>query len=364
VKSPPSFATIGLSLDPLDTLFFRDGRPFEPASRIASGLPVPQTLAGALRTWLLREAGCDFEQLRKAMIAGASFVAAAAGQLPELDAISRLMFRGPWFARNGKPLVPVPATLRWIDEDRAIIRRLDPLRDRLPGWEDAGTELLPLWCRDPRPAEPVRGYLTMSGLASFLAGKMPAETDIISSETLFVHDRRTGIAIEPETLATTEGMIYGVSLLALAKDVSLYAEVLGDAKALARVPEVQAAIPLGGESRRVIVRKRPPVTWPVVGPTDRQGRGTLVLLTSPAPFDDRWKPGFLAPVAAAVAGCVSVSGWDLARGGPKPNRFAVEAGSVYFLSQPLNPPTPGSLCATDDAALGWGTFLEGVWSHV
>jgi CRISPR-associated protein Cmr3 len=40
---------IGLRLEALDVLFFRDGRPFGVATRGASGLPTPQTLLGALR---------------------------------------------------------------------------------------------------------------------------------------------------------------------------------------------------------------------------------------------------------------------------------------------------------------------------
>ena len=59
-------ATVGLRIDPLDVLFFRDGRPFTPASRGASGLPTPQTLAGAVRTHLLQHAGCDFDALWEA----------------------------------------------------------------------------------------------------------------------------------------------------------------------------------------------------------------------------------------------------------------------------------------------------------
>src|SRR5260370_1121735 len=54
---------IGLRLDPLDTLFFRDGRPFDAASRASGGLPLPQTFAGAVRTYLLARAGFDFAAL-------------------------------------------------------------------------------------------------------------------------------------------------------------------------------------------------------------------------------------------------------------------------------------------------------------
>ena len=45
--------TVGLCLEPLDVLFFRDGRPFTGSERSVSGQPLPQTLAGAIRTGAL-----------------------------------------------------------------------------------------------------------------------------------------------------------------------------------------------------------------------------------------------------------------------------------------------------------------------
>ncbi|HPP52176.1 MAG TPA: type III-B CRISPR module-associated Cmr3 family protein, partial [Thermoguttaceae bacterium] len=54
---------VGLWLESLDVLFFRDGRPFSAATRVRSGPPMPQTLAGAIWTALLRQAGCDIPRL-------------------------------------------------------------------------------------------------------------------------------------------------------------------------------------------------------------------------------------------------------------------------------------------------------------
>ena len=59
----PGVARVGLCIDPLDVLFFRDGRPFDAASRAYGGLPLPRTIAGALRTALLASEGFDFAAL-------------------------------------------------------------------------------------------------------------------------------------------------------------------------------------------------------------------------------------------------------------------------------------------------------------
>ena len=79
-----------------------------------------------------------------------------------------------------------------------------------------------------------------------------------------------------------------------------------------------------------------------------------------------WVPGAIAGnvLSAAVPGYRAFSGWDLALRGPKPTRFAIEAGTVYFLAEPLAAFQPPSLCRAEDAVLGWGHVVNGVWSHV
>ena len=86
-----------------------------------------------------------------------------------------------------------------------------------------------------------------------------------------------------------------------------------------------------------------------------------MLLTTPAWFNG-WNPSGIEPIAAAVGNGQAVSGWDLAAGGPKPNRFMVPAGSVYFL--PAGTQIPEEIVNNEDATLGWGCFLEGNWNYV
>ena len=145
--------------------------------------------------------------------------------------------------------------------------------------------------------------------------------------------------------------------------MAFYAEVTipdeGDPTLLEQVKSLQ----LGGEGRRVRSTVRGHVyAWPEPAPAQR-GQKPLLLLTTPSCFAARWRPAALNGrlLAAAVAGHVAVSGWDLARGGPKPNRFAAQAGSTYFLDEPLHP-WPETLSENErDAQQGWGCYLKGVW---
>ena len=352
----------GLSLEPLDRLFFRDGRPFEAATQATSGLPQPQTVAGALRTWLLRKTGCDFERLAGALRSGKSFAEAVAeGQPGDAHSVGQVAFRGPWFAVRGEPAVSLPCILRRAEGTGAIVR-LAPLRNpSLPGWVPPEEGMLPLWAEETRRTKRLDGYLRLGGLRKFLNGTVPDRNEILQPGELFERDRRTGIVVHPRSLVADEGMIYAISLLALRPGVSLYAEVVGPEQTVKLFPVEATTLSLGGEGRYVALKRVDPIEWPSVRP--KGAEGALLVLITPGFFARGWRPPNLALASAAVPGYVAVSGWDLARGGPKPNRFAAAAGSVYFINQ-VPEPMADSLCEGEDAALGWGTFLEGVWNHV
>lgn len=348
-------AAVLLRIEPQDMLFFRDGRPFGAASRAASGLPNPQTVAGALRTAMLRAAGVAPERVAEGVRAGLTFgeAAAAAGA----EAVGAVRLSGPWFGKNDEILYPAPATLR-RGRESGEISRLDPLAEDLPGWKPPAPDMKPVWSRSLERLEPVSGYVSTAGMEHFLAGGAPDADHIVKEEELFAFHDRTGIVRSPERATAAKGMIYAARMLALRGGVCLYAALSGPCEALGLFPESGVLVALGGEGRRAAVAPEPNPPAPPRG--GESGDGRLVVLTTPGPFDGR-NPPDLAVRAAVVPGYDAVSGWDLARGRPKPNRFAARAGSVYFL--PPGAAVPGSLAGPEDSAAGWGSFLEGTWTH-
>jgi len=365
--------TIGLCLEPLDVLFFRDGRPFNGAERSVSGLPLPQTVAGAIRTALLRAAGCDFRRLGGAMKKRAAFADAVKEACSaEHHWIGGLGVRGPWLGRRGSGnneigvLVSMPATLHREKRATERLHRLSPLPNRhLPGWNppDDQIGLRPLWLKQLPVTEPASGYLTRRGLEQFLHGNPVAAEDIVPQDALFDFDYRTGIGIAPDRLVAQESQIFGRGFVALRKEVFLYAEVvLPEGAPTGAAFDGIKTLPLGGEGRHAILRSVAPFSWPRVAATDK--RKPFVLLTTPCAFKAGWKPCVLDGrlVSAAVPGSLAFSGWDLARGGPKPTRFAVPAGSVYFLES-MPDGWPETLAEGDeDRQQGWGCCLTGVWN--
>ncbi|HVC96168.1 MAG TPA: type III-B CRISPR module-associated Cmr3 family protein [Pirellulales bacterium] len=387
--------TIGVVLDPLDVLFFRDGRAFDAASTVGGGLPMPQTLSGAVTSALLRQYGADFDTLAEQAKQHCDWPNAVRAACPAAAWIADVQVRGPWLARrvaefariqasdpemrartlaspatshvnpvtvaefariqagtDVEPLVPAPASLHAPKKGRAgELRVLKPLAsDALPGWEATrsdGSPPRPLWSCGREPSEPARGYLTQTGLRAFLAGNAVAGAELLGPEKLYQFDHRTGIEIDSDRLTAAESQIYGARFLSLARgvrfddsdatvkyDIVFYAELRLPVEAPSAADPLDGidSLAFGGEGRRVALQTMKPFDWPSALPLSAKPKSFL-LLTTPGMFAGRWKPAVLGEriVAAAVPGDVPVSGWDMALGGPKPTRFAAAAGSVYFL---------------------------------
>ena len=352
-------AHLRLALEPVDSLFFRDARPFEAATHASSGLPVPQTLAGAVRTLLLERHGVDFGRLGEQMKNGVSFAEALAEFGPDAAGVADLKVRGPWFTLCDEVLVPAPASLRQSKKDECL-GRFDPLETPPLGWRPQTPGMLPLWRHGREAVEAADGFLKPSGLRRFLEGGTPESDELVPHNKIYGFDNRTGIGVDPSRNTAAEGFIYAVSLLTLKPNTGLYTEMSGPAAALTPLEAEPVLMKFGGEGRRVVIRAAERgADWPSV--QSEAGKGRMVLLTTPAWFNG-WKPPGIEPLAAAVGGYQTVSGWDLAKGGPKPNRFMVPAGSVYFL--PPGTQIPDELVNNEDATLGWGCFLKGNWIYV
>lgn len=353
---------LGIRIEALDTLFFRDGRPFVAASRAESGLPSPQTLTGALRTGLLKKAGCDFDLLGQAIRDQASFAEALADQ--ELAELADLSVRGPWLAdcrdhQMIQPYLPVPTALRQLKQGNEL-KRLSPMRHAMPGWSQSD-QLLPLWLPERVNLESAAGFLRLKDMQTFLKGDVPSAQALIPESQVFSFEERTGIGVAYDQQSAEEGRIYGLQLLRLHPGFGFYAEVDLPEAYLSAVEGQTWLLPFGGEGRRASFQFGAPLEWPVAPQATAQ-QAIVRVLTSPAIVDD---PVFIKSwglQAAALAPWQGISGWDLASRGPKPLRWVLPAGSTLFFDpQQLPPP---AFCSDSDAQSGWGTYLEGVSNYV
>lgn len=371
--------TIGLRLDAVDPLLFRDGRPFDAAARVAGNLPTPQTLAGALRTAMLAGLpGFDFR----------AFVAARGGKSVH-DALRsagapdwwfKVRFRGPWPAvavaeDRVEPLFEKPATLyrtKASGDRPARWAAAVPLPEgALPGWPSGRR---PVWKRHEPDPKADGGYLTLAGLRQFLAAQRVADAEVVRRGVLFGDDDRIGIEIDKHDLTSADGMLYAVRFLSLnpklpddsrfpGRPVCFYAEVvLPDEAGRADFFAAPTPVPFGGEGKYVGVKKVEAVEWPAATTTTANA---LWYLASPAFLaGDPPLPAAGGQVVAAASGPgVAVSGWDVARKGPRPTRFAVPAGAVYFVEHPTRLEHDSLDPNADNRLEGWGFALPGTWKE-
>ncbi len=362
---------IGLRLDPLDTLFFRDGRPFDAATRATGGLPQPQTLAGAIRTALLARTAFDFAGFATRRKHEEQDIETALKNSGAPGHIIGANFRGPWLAlapddKPLSPLLPMPETLkRGRDGGWSVAKPVAGV----PGWSDPDG-LKPLWRKVPADPKAEAEYLTLAGLKAFLAGGTDG-FETARQEGLTVADHRIGIEVDKDTLTSADGMLYAISLLAARPKrkgqpaVCLYAEIGGD---VARFFAEPLIVPFGGEGKYVKVTKVDAQDWPA--PQADVAHSMWYLAT---PTFLSWRgnskrslPSIGHAVVAAASGAgVPVSGWDVARNGPKRTRFAVPAGAVYFCTGGR---TADDFLSGDNGThaehlrqVGWGFALQGTW---
>ena len=324
---------IALFLEPLDPLFFRDGRPFGAATRLKSVLPTPQTLMGAVRSYLLRQNHCDFDALSEALRTQ-KFKQALAAQ--SLDSIADVACAGPWLSRCKTPgdntvdtvYVEPPAALKQVKgiaETYEILRPVSP--SALPGWSG---NLWPLWSYSKSNLERVPTLMSLSGLEQFLAGKKPDHRSFIKRSDLYQHEERTGIGLNRESQSTEEGLIYSIESLRLREGVGFYCE-LEIPDSLCGFFEKTIVLRFGGESRRVLAHPVSAVRWPE--PDKKQGDFQVMYMLSDMPVDQPDWHTHLNTLSIAQEPYRAISGWDMAKRGPKPTRYTLPAGSVLYFKK-------------------------------
>lgn len=408
----------GLIIEPYDTLFFRDGRPFGPTDFGRSQLPLPQTIAGMIRTYLMHALGLKSSQIH-------NLREDSNGVKPYQRVLAFIACRGPWIVKikNDKIedlFVPPPAHLCRFKKDKNRLVLLRPLDsgDDLPGWREspAGQKgVRPVIYTESNDAiEAEIRWLGKDAIAAVLKGKNPDIKDLIEPEKLFIWEERTGVTISPDTYTGEDSQLYSTRQLRLQKNIALYAEIgwetvdkiqevtlreiqadfekWGDNQTgfgWGRVfPETRVILPFGGEGRRVGVKNIAPYDWDGLSSAPCDGKRAFTWLISPLINNQHertngtrepWLPMSCAKLAAAVCSKpLAVSGWDLAgeerekwKSRPRPTKCAVPAGAVYFWERGNNADPEKPFISNDtlvqlaenakDRANGWGMALKGVW---
>lgn len=330
-------------IEPLDVLFLRGNSLFGDAGSYGDALmpPWPSVAAGALRSHILVNDGFDLAAFARGSVEHPRLGTPQKPGSFVLDAF-QLARRTP---QGAELLMPLPAdvvvtakTARGTIQAETV-RTIRPiaLHERLT--TSSPLERAPVLAQGKNREKPASGWwLTAAGWQKYLGGRKPGTADLIHASRLWRFDERVGVGLDSSTRSAAEGHLFTNRAIAMNAGVGFAVAVTG-----ASVPR-NGTLRLGGDGRAAALHDVQ-LSWPE---PDYEAISTAgccrIVLTSPGIFTGGWMPpgmengqrlqlpGLSARVvAAAVSRSDTVSGWDLARRGPKPALKTAAAGSVYWL---------------------------------
>ncbi|MEM3473609.1 MAG: type III-B CRISPR module-associated protein Cmr3 [archaeon] len=340
--------------EPIDTLFFRDGRPFERGvESVASSIfpPSPGTLYGALRTLIIMTnstlANYANDDSLKAIIGDSS-------------SLGSLRLVGPFLCKKTKygclPLVPVPKDLLYDKESERLIK-INPCLNLEDDIKYNNPLNLSLTERNSDgfyiKGDEIEGFLSLDLFYSYyLLGNFTGLSGYFErlekkNDSYFFVEDKIGIKLDNTTNTSELHCLYSSHHIRFGREIGLIFGVENDN---GKMPD-GGKFRFGGETRLVRFEKNTDMDN-IITKINESAKGVLkdnkhikFVLITPAIFEKGWIPDFLddkfegtlhgTNVKLKLISCMLgrngyIGGFDLAKGYPKEMKKAVPIGSVYF----------------------------------
>ncbi len=337
-----------LFLQPNDTFFFRDGKPFTKGDQSEGHSifpPLPSTVLGALRSAYIAEFG-DLPLFYSGRMRD------IIGTPESLCDVIRL--RGVFFASNRDNFFPVPLDLIYKksdEQDRNI-----PLHLLVPtskNFASNGAINNPLTWSTPESIDSyAEGLLCLGAITRYLQGN-DSNLLITDRATLIEQESKTGITRSADTLSSEEHMLYRIDMSRFKNSDGNYGFIV-DYECPKNLPQ-KGLLKLGGEGKSFVyehsdfdvdlLSRHLESVKAAIRSTDI----FKLYFATPTIFQQGWLPSWLnsntlegefpiqsmSPIllkliTAAVGKPIPVGGWNMAKGEAKPTHCAVPAGSVYY----------------------------------
>jgi CRISPR-associated protein Cmr3 len=387
-----------LFIEPLDVMFFRDGKPFVAGqSHLAQSVfpPTSLTFQGAIRSTILTVTGIGVERFRLAQ-QGADDPEATQmmEEIGGSTSFGRLRLRGPFVASVSEE-IPIPTIAEeWYPCPADVLRRRgddasDPTRllpvDQPPWMSDLLDALWPLWAFSGARVEAANGLVSGAEMTRYLTGDVP---QVMRLNHFVTREERLGIALSMGKKVAREGQLYTLEVCRFnATGGRRFGFLLG-VEGTTRLPD-RGMLALGGERRAATYEQIATSPWPEghgVSQAIDATRRFILYLATPAIFTNEplWLPDFVdsnaltgtrhdvtIKVRAVAAGRpIPIGGWDLAANHPRAMHPAVPAGSVYWCEvlsgtgQDVMQAFHGQCLSSMFAEIGLGQTFVGRWAHV
>ncbi|MCC5945240.1 MAG: type III-B CRISPR module-associated protein Cmr3 [Bernardetiaceae bacterium] len=343
-----------IQIEALDTLFFRDGKPFEMGDDTwASGIfpPPPSVFYGALRS-------AYFAQNMK------EFAKANTGNDPSKSLEITKIYLGESERSSTIDLIfPTPLDLvydknvkRTVPEKRKeFMQGVFKLNKLSPQEVDKQTsasssKLSNILTYSEQVEEIAGSIITKSQFDNYLvAGRNDYEVKLLSK--ILKEEPKIGIARNNETNISSDGALYRITLRRMG-NIKFYVEF-----AIDNFKTQKAIIKLGGEGKTAVLDSTIPKDNVEYNSPDFEASEFKLYLFTPAIFKKGWLPEWLDEntlegnyndVDLVLTHCAigkpeNIGGFNMVEKQPKYMRKAVPAGSVYYFKtkngQVVNPKT-------------------------
>jgi CRISPR-associated protein Cmr3 len=365
------------SISALDTLMFRDGRPFnqgdEGASAAQSSFPPPPPgVVGAIRLALAQQNGFDGRAgwPEAALGSGVNWQAADS-QLGPLQFGALRLARQKTSDGTLEYLYPAPlhlALAKHVKKDAEEHIFLLPSHEFETDLNNGAKVFLPAAPEDYVGVKPLTDcFLTKAGIVAVLNGKVPSQDQVIKADELWSAESRVGIGIDAVTRMVNDGQLYTASFTRPKDDLVVVQPVVGIAESLTFKTCVQR---LGGEHRMAQInhletlQNLPQRSEKFSKPNGKFQYAALAI--APVFLDEMPKPGTAISglpgtlISACTGKPVSMGGWDSQAGTPLPMRQILPAGCVFFM-ETHEAPTESPAIIGKAGAWGFGHVLIGKW---
>lgn len=312
-----------IQIEALDTLFFRDGKPFSMGDdTMATGIfpPPPSVFYGALRTLYFSD---NLDDLSKA-------------NMPE-DPTAKLQINNIFLSDSATILLPLPNDIVVVKQRRDVTTKLLSLIDK-PTLSNATTAKMLGLLKHEKVEEDnfvMDSSIFLDFYAQGDAGFVPTKlSNYLTTET------KIGIARNSDKKTTEDGRLYRLQHQRLEgkfevdkpnKPKRLYFHVDYD---LLDVPNQSHVVMLGGERKLIQAQATDAIS--IACPTITNSIFKIYLATD-AIFASGWQPAELLKkhhlelITCALGKYKNIGGFDVKAKRPKQMYKCVPAGSVYYV---------------------------------
>jgi len=321
-----------IEIEALDTLFFRDGKPFSMGEEVwADGVfpPSPSVIYGALRSAYFANNSNELDRANESD-----------------DPTSNLEITSIYYRFKNANYLPLPLDLVQIKsrskgkkESEQTYKLISLACSQDKGFYSSLD--MPAILRYDKEVEAIEdGIIEWSDFGAYITGHTK-DLECKKFGDLIKREPKIGIGRENSTHSADEGKIYRVGMQRL-NGLTIVVEFEG------LEIDKEGFLKFGGEGKAIFYKQLDEVC---MGNPKITGNIFKLYLSTPAIFKNGWIPGWLKEdtskdgiksfggiykgvtlklLTAAIGKYTSIGGFDMKAGKPKPMRKAVPAGSVYY----------------------------------